>query len=74
MEGWKTGTITGMKLQSPENSGETYSAEELRGTEFTSSAKLIKPSAFGGITPSGREKVVRLTPETSGSMHCVFEI
>jgi hypothetical protein len=32
--------ITGMKPQSPENSGETYFAAELRG---------IKPSAFGGI-------------------------
>jgi hypothetical protein len=53
--------ITGMKPQSPENSGETYSAAELPVRQ--AGLRGIKPSAFGGMTPFGREKVVRLTPD-----------
>ena len=41
------GQITGMKPQSPENSGETYSAADLRVRQ--AGLRGIKPSAFGGI-------------------------
>jgi hypothetical protein len=39
--------ITGMKPQSPENSGETYSAADLPVRQ--AGLRGIKPSAFGGI-------------------------
>jgi hypothetical protein len=48
-----------MKPQSPENSGETYSAADLPVRQ--AGLRGIIPSAFSGITPFGREKVVRLT-------------
>jgi hypothetical protein len=66
-----------MKPQSPENSGETYSAADL---PFRQAGLLgIKPSAFGGIIrPNGLKRSSRFIGtklfDLQISMHCVFEI
>ncbi len=46
---WAKEMMVNHGYETPKQALETYSAAELRGTEFTSSAKPIKPSAFGGI-------------------------
>ncbi len=54
----KATLITGMKPQSPENSGETYSATELRGTIPSDFVEIVRLTNFslpvrqtGSLTP-----------------------